>query len=57
MLDEKKRTVRFETSSLLPLKLVLSEAEKESPSRAAEGFTGCERRTCVEINYEYEEGI
>jgi len=33
MLDQKKRTVRFETSSLLPLKLVLIEAEKELPAR------------------------
>ena len=33
MLDQKKRTVRFETSSLLPLKLVLIEAEKELPER------------------------
>ena len=34
MLDQKKRTVRFETSSLLPLKLVLIEAEKDLPARA-----------------------
>lgn len=34
MIDQKKRMLRFETSSLLPLKLVLIEAEKESPSRA-----------------------
>ena len=33
MLDQKKRTVRFETLSLLPLKLVLIEAEKELPER------------------------
>ena len=30
MIDQKKRTYHFETSSLLPLKLVLIEAEKES---------------------------
>lgn len=34
MIDQKKRTVRFETSSLLPLKLVLIEAEKDLPARA-----------------------
>ena len=34
MIDQKKRTVRFETSSLLPLKLVLVEAEKDLPARA-----------------------
>ena len=34
MIDQKKRTVRFETSSLLPLKLVLTEAEKDLPQRA-----------------------
>jgi hypothetical protein len=34
MIDQKKRTLRFETSSLLPLKLVLIEAEKELPARA-----------------------
>ena len=33
MIDQKKRTVRFETSSLLPLKLVLTEAEKDLPQR------------------------
>ena len=33
MIDQKKRTYHFETSSLLPLKLVLSKAEKESPPR------------------------
>ena len=33
MIDQKKRTVRFETSSLLPLKLVLIEAEKDLPAR------------------------
>ena len=33
MIDHKKRTVRFETSSLLPLKLVLIEAEKDLPAR------------------------
>jgi hypothetical protein len=31
MIDQRKRTYHFETSSLLPLKLVLIEAEKESP--------------------------
>jgi|SRR6185503_19429764 len=34
MIDQKKRTLRFETSSLLPLKLVLIEAEKDLPARA-----------------------
>ncbi len=34
MIDQKKRTYHFETSSLLPLKLVLIEAEKESHPRA-----------------------
>ena len=34
MIDQKKRTVRVETSSLLPLKLVLIEAEKVLPARA-----------------------
>ena len=34
MIDQKKRTLRFETSSLLPLKLVLIEAEKALPARA-----------------------
>ncbi len=34
MSDQKKRTVRFEPSSLLPLKLVLIEAEKDLPARA-----------------------
>ena len=34
MIDQKKRAVRFEASSLLPLKLVLIEAEKEVPARA-----------------------
>ena len=34
MIDLKKRTLRFETSSLLPLKLVLIEAEKDVPARA-----------------------
>ena len=34
MIDQKKRTLRFETSSLLPLKLVLIEAEKDVPARA-----------------------
>ncbi|HVF24520.1 MAG TPA: hypothetical protein VNA23_01445 [Anaerolineales bacterium] len=34
MIDQKKRTVRFETSSLLPLKLVLIEAEKDLHARA-----------------------
>ncbi|MEO7838539.1 MAG: hypothetical protein ABIU06_04240 [Anaerolineales bacterium] len=33
MIDQKKRTVRFETSSLLPLKLVLIEAERDLPAR------------------------
>jgi hypothetical protein len=33
MIDQKKRTVRFETSSLIPLKLVLIEAEKDLPER------------------------
>ena len=33
MIDQKKRTLRFETSSLLPLKLVLIEAEKDLPAR------------------------
>ena len=33
MIDQKKRTVRFEPSSLLPLKLVLIEAEKELHAR------------------------
>ena len=33
MIDQRKRTYHFETSSLLPLKLVLTEAKKESPSR------------------------
>ena len=33
MIDQKKRTVRFETSSLLPLRLVLIEAEKDLPAR------------------------
>ena len=33
MIDQKKRTLRFETSSLLPLKLVLMEAEKDLPAR------------------------
>lgn len=33
MIDQKKRTYHFETSSLLPLRLVLREAEKESPPR------------------------
>ena len=33
MIDQKKRTVRFETSALLPLKLVLIEAEKDLPAR------------------------
>jgi hypothetical protein len=33
MIDQKKRTYHFETSSLLPLKLVLTEAKKESPFR------------------------
>ena len=33
MINQKKRTVRFETSSLLPLKLVLIEAEKDLPAR------------------------
>jgi hypothetical protein len=33
MLDQKKRAYQFETSSLLALKLVLTEAEKESPPR------------------------
>ena len=33
MIDQKKRTYHFETSSLLPLKLVLIEAKKESPPR------------------------
>ena len=31
MIDQKKRAYHFETSSLLPLKSVLIEAEKESP--------------------------
>ncbi len=34
MIDQKKHTVRFETSSLLPLTLVLIEAEKDLPARA-----------------------
>ena len=34
MLDEKKSTLRFGDLSLLPLSLALTEAEKESPSRA-----------------------
>jgi hypothetical protein len=34
MIDQKKRTVRFETSSLMPLKLVLIEAERDLPERA-----------------------
>ncbi len=34
MIDQKKRTLRFETSALLPLKLVLTEAEKDLPARA-----------------------
>ena len=34
MIDQKKRTVRFETSALLPLKLVLIEAEKDLPVRS-----------------------
>ena len=38
MLDQKKRTVRFETSSLLPLKLVLIEAEKELPARTPKEY-------------------
>jgi len=33
MIDQKKRTYHLETSSLLPLKLVLIEAEKGSPPR------------------------
>lgn len=33
MIEQKKHTYHFETSSLLRLKLVLTEAEKESPSR------------------------
>jgi hypothetical protein len=33
MIDQKKRTLRFETSSLLPLKLVLIEAKKDLPAR------------------------
>jgi hypothetical protein len=36
MIDQKKRTYHFETSSLLPLKLVLIEAEKESHLRASQ---------------------
>jgi hypothetical protein len=31
MIDQKKRMYHFEPSSLLPLKLVLIEAQKESP--------------------------
>jgi hypothetical protein len=31
MIDQKKRTYHFENSSLLPLKLILTEAKKESP--------------------------
>lgn len=31
MIDQKKRTYHFKTSSLLPLKLILTEAKKESP--------------------------
>lgn len=31
MIDQKKRAYHFETSSLLPLKSVLIEAERESP--------------------------
>ena len=34
MIDQRKRTYHFETSSLIPLKLVLIEAEKESHPRA-----------------------
>ena len=33
MIDRKKRTCHFETSTLLQLKLALIQAEKESPSR------------------------
>lgn len=33
MIDQKKRAYQFETASLLSLKLVLIEAEKESPPR------------------------
>jgi hypothetical protein len=33
MIDQKKRTYHFETSTLLQLKLALIQAEKESPSR------------------------
>jgi hypothetical protein len=33
MIDQKKRTLRFETSSLLPLKLVLIEAKKDLSAR------------------------
>jgi hypothetical protein len=34
MIEQRKRTLRFETSSLLPLRLVLIEAEKDVPARA-----------------------
>jgi hypothetical protein len=34
MINQKKRAYHFETSSLLPLKLVLIKAERESPSHA-----------------------
>jgi len=34
MLDEKKNTLHFDALSLLPLKMALINAEKESPPRA-----------------------